>query len=134
MTTPQDHELAEKIVSLLNQGTNQIDAKTAGKLLTARKEALARYQQKPTSAWMPHWATAGVNHASLYFEPFSHNLRAVLVLLALLGSLSAVLAWQASSQQGSEFADIDEGLLTDELPINAYLDKGFDSWLKRSSR
>jgi hypothetical protein len=31
-------------------------------------------------------------------------------------------------------AEVDAGLLTDELPINAYLDKGFDSWLKRSSR
>jgi hypothetical protein len=26
------------------------------------------------------------------------------------------------------------GLLTDELPISAYLDQDFDSWLKRSSR
>jgi hypothetical protein len=34
----------------------------------------------------------------------------------------------------SDIADIDAGLLTDELPINAYLDQGFDSWLKRSSR
>jgi len=25
-------------------------------------------------------------------------------------------------------------LLTDELPLNAYLDRGFDSWLKRSAR
>jgi hypothetical protein len=25
-------------------------------------------------------------------------------------------------------------LLTDDLPINAYLDQGFDSWLKRAPR
>ena len=41
--------------------------------------------------------------------------------------------WQNGSSPASEMAEIDAGLLSDELPINAYLDKGFDSWLKRSS-
>jgi hypothetical protein len=31
-------------------------------------------------------------------------------------------------------ADIDAGLLTDDLPIDAYLDQDFQSWLKRFSR
>jgi hypothetical protein len=31
-------------------------------------------------------------------------------------------------------ADLDVRLLTDDLPIDAYLDKGFDSWLNRQSR
>ena len=34
----------------------------------------------------------------------------------------------------AELAEIDAGLLTDELPISAYLDKGFDSWVTGSSR
>lgn len=131
MNTPQDHELAEKIVRLLNYGTHQIDTKTADKLVAARKEALAHFKEKPAHAWVPQWAAAGVGRA---VEPFSHNLRAGFVLLALLTSLAAVVAWQTLGQQGSEIAEIDEGLLTDELPINAYLDKGFDSWLKRPSR
>ena len=29
---------------------------------------------------------------------------------------------------------VDENLLTDELPINAYLDNNFEAWLKRSSQ
>jgi len=41
--------------------------------------------------------------------------------------------WQTTAPLG-DFADIDVNLLTDELPINAYLDSGFDSWLKRSPR
>jgi hypothetical protein len=32
-----------------------------------------------------------------------------------------------------EAEEIDSALLTSELPINAYLDQGFDAWLKRSS-
>ena len=134
MNTQQDHELAEKIVNILNHGTHQIDTKTANKLLAARKEALAHFKENPAHAWVPQWATATVGRAGLLSEPFSHNLRAGFVLLALLTSLAVVVAWQTLGQPGSEIAEIDEGLLTDELPINAYLDKGFDSWLKRPSR
>ena len=64
-------------------------------------------------------------------EPFNHNLRAWFVLLALLTTLAGAVAWQSFSAQDTEIADIDEGLLTSELPINAYLDRSLDSWLKR---
>jgi hypothetical protein len=126
----QDHELAEKIAELLNQGTQQIDARTAGKLLEARKQALAHFNEQPERSWAFGWATQSVTRIA---EPFSLNLRAWAVLLALLTTLAGAVAWQSSSTQGSEIADIDEGLLTSELPINAYLDRSFDSWLKRPS-
>jgi hypothetical protein len=53
------------------------------------------------------------------------------------GGRSAIIAliglqyWQ---QQPSveEIEEIDAALLTSDLPINAYLDKSFDTWLKRS--
>jgi hypothetical protein len=44
-----------------------------------------------------------------------------------------VVYWQSVASNG-DLADVEIALLTDELPINAYLDKGFDSWLKRSPR
>ena len=31
----------------------------------------------------------------------------------------------------AELAEIDSQLLTDDLPIDAYLDRGFQNWLKR---
>jgi hypothetical protein len=34
--------------------------------------------------------------------------------------------------QPGRSAEIDAGLLTDDLPIGAYLDKNFTAWLKRS--
>ncbi len=128
--TQQDHELAEKIAALLNEGTEQLDARTTAKLLEARKQALAHFNEEPARSWTFAWATQGAARIS---EPFSHNLRALVVLLALLASLAGAIAWQSFSTQGSEIADIDEGLLTSELPINAYLDRSIDSWLKRPS-
>jgi hypothetical protein len=129
--TQQDHELAEKIVGLLNHSTQQLDATTASKLLKARKQALARFNEQPEPVRMLAWAAQG---AARITEPFSHNLRAWAVMLALLTTLAGAVAWQSFSTQGSEIADIDEALLTSELPINAYLDRSFDSWLKRPAQ
>ena len=129
--TQQDHELAEKITALLNQGTQQLDVSTAAKLLSVRKQALAHFNEQPERSWAFEWATQS---ASRITEPFSYNLRAWVVLLALLASLAGAIAWQSFSAQGSDIADIDEALLTSELPINAYLDRSFDSWLKRPAQ
>jgi hypothetical protein len=128
MNINQERELAEKIASLLKQSVCDLDSQTTAKLLEARKEALAHFQEQPARGWAPAWVSAT---ASRITEPFSHNLRAGIVLLALLTSLAAFVTWQTFGQQGSDLAEVDQALLTDELPINAYLDKGFDSWLKR---
>lgn len=128
MNTQQQDEFAAKIVTLLDRDTSQMDGGITAKLLHARKEALAHFQEKPAHAWVPQWATTAVGHV---MEPFSHNLRAGLVLLALLASFAAAIGWHILGQSGSDIAEIDEALLTDELPINAYLDKGFDSWVKK---
>lgn len=126
--TLQDHELAEKIVGLLDEGTQRMDARTTAKLLEIRKQALAHFNEQPERSWAFEWAAAGISRIA---EPFSFNLRALAILVALCASLAGAVAWQSFSTQGSEIADIDEGLLTSELPINAYLDRSFDSWLKR---
>jgi len=128
--TQQDHELAQKVAKLLDQGTQQLDADITSKLLKARKQALAHFNEQPERSWASSWVAEGASRLS---EPFSHNLRAWFALLALLAMLAGAIAWQSFGTQGSEIADIDEALLTSELPINAYLDRSFDSWLKRPS-
>jgi hypothetical protein len=129
--TQQDHELAEKIIGLLNQSTQQLDTAAASRLLEARKQALARFNEAPEPVRMLEWAAQG---ASRITEPFSHNLRAWAVLLAFLTLLAGAVVWQSFSTPSSDIADIDEALLTSELPINAYLDRSLDSWLKRPSQ
>lgn len=129
MNAQQDHELAaKKIAALLDQGVRELDSITAAKLLEARKEALAHYRERPADAWVPEWATSTIGRIT---RPFGNNLALSVLLLAFLVSLTGFVAWQTFGQQASEIAEIDAALLTDELPINAYLDKGFDSWLKR---
>lgn len=126
MNVNQEDAVAKKIAGLLEQGVRELDAHTAEKLLAARKEALAHFQQEPARA--PAWAAEAIGRIT---EPFSSNLRAGLVLLAFVACIAGAVAWQGLASQGSDLAELDQALLTDELPINAYLDKGFDSWLKR---
>ena len=128
MNTKEENEFAARIVGVLDGAARDLDADTAAKLLKARKEALAHFKEKPAFAWAPAWATNAVGRIA---DPFSHNLRTSVVLLAFLSCVAGVIAWQNVGQPTSDVAELDQALLTDELPINAYLDKGFDSWLKR---
>lgn len=124
-----EHELAGKIVRHLDYGTDQIDPATRNRLLAARKEALSHYKDRPEPVWGLAWAGHTLRVGGHRFAA-SHLIAAA----ALIAALIAVLYWQNLSPS-NEIAEIDLGLLTDDLPINAYLDRGFDSWLKqRSSR
>ena len=40
---------------------------------------------------------------------------------------------KADSRDTSRKAQLDALLLTDDLPIDAYLDRGFETWLKKVS-
>jgi hypothetical protein len=130
MNQPND-ELARKIVQHLDFGADHVDPPTRERLLAARKVALSHYQEAAQPAWGMAWAGQVVARRgeSHFFSPRYWVAGAALVV-ALIG----IAYWQNGSAPPNELAEIDVGLLTDELPINAYLDKGFDSWLKRSSR
>ena len=54
-------------------------------------------------------------------------------LLLVLGLLATNYWYQAQqAQQAEETLEIDAAVLTGDLPIDAYMDKGFDAWLKSS--
>lgn len=130
MNMQSDHEVATKIARLLDQGTREIDAATAARLLEVRKQALAHYNEQAAPAWIPQWAGSA---ASRITGSGRYNLGMIAATVAFVAVFAVALTWQSMTgvQTGSEVAELDAGLLTDDLPIGAYLDKGFDSWLKR---
>ncbi|HWI13972.1 MAG TPA: DUF3619 family protein, partial [Burkholderiales bacterium] len=54
-----ENELASRIVSLLDQGVENVPPPVAERLAAARREALARHQARPVSAWSWVLATGG---------------------------------------------------------------------------
>ena len=119
-----EHELARKLVRYLDEGLDTIEPRVRERLAAARMNALGHFHAQPAiglagSGGVVAWITG---HARL-----------TLAAAALVMATAGAVYWQ-STRQSNGLAELDAYLLTDELPINAYLDKGFDSWLKRSSR
>jgi hypothetical protein len=128
-----EHELARKLVGFLDEGCRSLDPATAQRLLAARKAALSRYQGEAAPAW--DWAVASQAIGRLANPRRSGSAPVLIAAAALIAALIGFAYWQNyGNGQANELAEVDVGLLTDELPLNAYLDRGFDSWLKRSSR
>lgn len=125
----QEQELAQKIIGRLDDGLNQLDAGTRERLVAARRAALARYGEAPVRVF--GLRLAGPVGDFLGQHVFGTSVAAVVTALVI--ATAGVVYWQSVVSNG-DLADVEIGLLTDELPINAYLDKGFDSWLKRSPR
>jgi Protein of unknown function (DUF3619) len=125
----QEDELGTRIAKLLAEGPENLSAEQRERLVRARKLALSRHQAPTAPAWAPAWA----GRVSRFTEQSVLGVRYVVPLAALVLGLLGVI-YVHTGGVASEIADIDAGLLTDELPIDAYLDQGFDSWLKRSLR
>ncbi len=127
-----ERELAGKIVRHLEHGLGHIKQGTLYQLQSARKAALERYREAPQPVFVPAWA----GDAAFRLSHSRHfNARNLLALGLLLLSLIVVTYWQLVIQSNAnDFAEIDASLLTGDLPINAYLDRDFEAWLKRSSQ
>jgi len=120
-----EREFAYKIKQQLDQQLD-FDAATLNRLKTARERALDR-QRMAEPVFALAWADAAL--ARLSGSPASTSI--ALAGAALILALFGVQYWQRTPTV-EEIEEIDAAILTGELPINAYLDKSFDAWLKRS--
>ncbi|MCC7484495.1 MAG: DUF3619 family protein [Burkholderiales bacterium] len=129
MNRPDD-AFAGKLVRVLRDAADGLDAGTRARLASARRLALARMRERREPVWGFARVLGVVSSGGVRIDHGPRYLVATAVLvLALIGTVY----WHSRGSNG-DLSDIDVSLLTDELPINAYLDNGFDSWLKRSSR
>ncbi len=123
-----EQELASKIVHRLEAGLGTMKQGTAYQLQSARQAALDRYREAPQPVFGLAWA------GDIAFRVSNNrhfNARNLVALALLVLSLIGVTYWQIVVQ-ANDIAEIDASLLTDDLPINAYLDNNFEAWLKRS--
>ena len=95
-------------------------------LKAAREQALAR-QRVSEPAFALAWADGVVGRVSGNPASVSIALIGAALILALVG----IQYWQRTPSV-EEIEEIDSAILTGDLPINAYLDNSFDTWLKRS--
>jgi len=122
-----EQQTAYRIKQLLNRGLD-LDAGKLARLKTARERALARQRIEA-----PVFVLALADNVLGRLGGASSLIpRMLLPMAVLILGLIAVNQWQ-ESQVAAEIEEIDAAVLTGDLPLDAYLDKGFDAWLKRSS-
>ncbi|MGQ0512307.1 MAG: DUF3619 family protein [Betaproteobacteria bacterium] len=119
-----------KVRQALNEGVRTdsgISPRVAERLRAARERALEA--RKPEV--QPAFALVGTALGRLGgLGGFS--LRVLLPLVVVVSGLAGIYSWQ-QEQRAADVEEIDARLLTDDLPLDAYLDKGFEAWLKKRS-
>ncbi|CAH2780811.1 MAG: Putative transmembrane protein [uncultured Caballeronia sp.] len=146
MSNALDHketEFALKVrCALLDENINSLPAALLDKLAAARRMAIARKKPEKVAVAAPIFApslagvgatgslgTAGSGHAGKRGR-FS-RLALAWPLLALVIGLAGIAYWE-DQQRTAELADIDAAMLSDNLPLDAYLDHGFNAYLTRN--
>ena len=118
-------QFGNKVRQILNRGLAGVEAATAERLRAARERALVhqRAELSPALAWADNLAGRAGGWSSVAW-------RILLPVAMLVLALAGLQYWQ-QNQRIEEIEEIDAQLLTDDLPIDAYLDRGFQNWLKQ---
>jgi len=132
-----DINLAYKIRHALNEQLDHLPASTTDRLAAARAAALAR--KKPEETFLQvktassGWRQAFANFGGFVSAPAMSRLAVAVPVLALVIGMGGMYQHE-QQQQIAELADIDAAVLSDELPLTAYLDPGFSAYLESQQR
>ena len=129
MDNIQEKDFAQKITRTLNWGLSRIEADKLDRIRAGRQRALEAYREPVT--------ILGLVTVSGQTLDISTWIRKPLFWLPILAIVAAVAAYTLSGTDDiydETGGELDAQLLTGELPINAFLDKDFGSWVKESSQ
>lgn len=121
-----DLNFAYKVRHALNEHLDQLPAPTTDRLAAARKAAMAR-KKAHAPVQVAQRQLVG-NVGSLFSFTALGRMGVALPLLALVAGLAGIYQYE-EQQRIAEIAELDAALLSDELPLTAYLDQGFNAYL-----
>ena len=129
--TMNEQQFANRVRLALNHGT-RLDPRILERLRVARELALERRRVAPVGRRMPELEAATVAEEGALGRLGGFSLRIVLPAVLMIVGVVGIYRWQ-QEQRAAEAEQIDAQLLTDDLPIDAYLDRGFEAWLKKNA-
>jgi hypothetical protein len=139
-----EQQIAQRLRVALDESTERLPYRVTHRLHTARQAALGRMPRAEapraatTQAVHLAFAGAGATHATpgepregapLWWRAAFAVIPALVVVVGLL----AISVW-SDYDAADETADVDLAVLTDDLPISAYADRGFGVYLKNSQQ
>ncbi|MBS1196429.1 MAG: hypothetical protein H6R18_214 [Proteobacteria bacterium] len=123
-----EERFAYHICQGLNHSLDDISPGALRRLEAARHHALSRQRQEVRQTAPVLAGTAG--HGDIKLSVDARFWQMMAILLLLVGMALAVY-WQGH-QYINDLEDIDSALLADDIPPDAFLDKGFAAWLDSS--
>ncbi len=123
---------AYRVRHALNESLDELPPSTTERLASARQMALSRKKKDaPIRVFAVQRAAAG--QAGRFFNDQFSLLRRfgmVIPLFAVMIGLGGLYQLEVQ-QRISDTADIDAAVLADELPLDAYIDHGFNAYLAK---
>ena len=126
-------EFAKKITACLDRVTADLRAGTVYTLLQAGARALARLSEQPVRATESRIAHALAGGGTRGGSGVRRGAWLGFGVLLIAAAAFGYQQWQIYNQT-REIAEIDVEILTSDLPIDAYVDRGFQTWLTSDKR
>ena len=127
-----ESRFARSVAACLSQSAEQLSPDVAERLRFGRETALEIARRARGDAERLGVTASGAAIAGFSQSRWWLRFASVLPLVALVGGLVLIQNWQSRTQI-SVAAEIDEALLGDDLPLNAYRDPGFSEFLKAAA-
>ena len=126
---------AYKVRHALNEQLDQLPSATTDRLASARMQALSvkRKEHTPLRAFaaVPVLATTS-GGAMRGLSPWLNRAGLIIPAIVLAVGLTGMYNYE-QQKHITETADIDAAVLSDDLPLSAYLDHGFSAYLARQT-
>ncbi|ALK98147.1 hypothetical protein AB595_17990 [Massilia sp. WF1] len=129
-----DINLAYKIRHALNENLDHLPASTTDRLAAARARAVARKKaDTPASVRKQEQQRPRFDIRSVLAMPWVARAAVAAPLLAMVIGLAGVYQVERE-QRSAELADLDAAVLSDDLPLTAYTDHGFNAYLAQQQQ
>ncbi len=130
--TVDDEDFAKKLTGYLDHGTAGLKAGTAYRLQQVRLAAVASLSgaepERASESRLAHAFAGGSGAGSSGRRGLLARVRVWLGIAAIAAGVFGYQQWQVY-QQANEMSELDAQILSSDLPIDAYLDRGFRNWL-----
>jgi len=132
---PKELNFAYKVRHALNENVDNLPPSIAERLASTRQIALSRKKKESGLRILLTQRTLAGEAGRLLDTRLPWLARiwfALPLLVLLLGALGLASIYRHEQQRFiSEIAEIDAAVLTDELPLSAYVDHGFNAYLAK---
>lgn len=121
-----EQDIAQSIKQHLDRGAAELPPEILAKLADARQRALDVHHAEPQADYAWAGTRGGAPRPSMFAGPRFWGATAVIALALLL-------LVNSNGRRGDPPAS-ETSLFIAELPMDAYLDNGFEAWLEHSSQ